>query len=144
MSRRTCHLGANTSLVRASSTRRPIPGLADVMEGHDRPFWSFNAGELSAAYANGLSPRVVIDATLAHIRDVNPKLNAIITLDEAGAVEAAEASARRWKDGRPLGPLDGVPVTVKDNILVAGLRATWGSRLYEDFVPDGDELAAQG
>jgi aspartyl-tRNA(Asn)/glutamyl-tRNA(Gln) amidotransferase subunit A len=113
------------------------------MEGHDPPFWSFNAGELSAAYANGLSPRVVIDATLAHIRDVNPKLNAIITLDEAGAVEAAEASARRWKAGRSLGTLDGVPVTIKDNILVAGLRATWGSRLYENFAPDEDELPVQ-
>jgi aspartyl-tRNA(Asn)/glutamyl-tRNA(Gln) amidotransferase subunit A len=110
------------------------------MEDRDRPFWSFNARELSAAYANGLSPRRVIDATLARVRDINPTLNAIITLDEAGAVDAADASARRWKDDRSLGPLDGVPVTIKDNILVAGLRATWGSRLYENFVPDEDEL----
>ncbi len=42
--------------------------------------------------------------------------------------------------GKPLSPLDGVPVTIKDNILVAGLRATWGSRLYGDYVPDEDEL----
>jgi aspartyl-tRNA(Asn)/glutamyl-tRNA(Gln) amidotransferase subunit A len=110
------------------------------MEDRDRPLWSLNAGELSAAYANGLSPRSVVDATLARIRDINPKLNAIITLDEAGVANAAEASARRWKDGRPLGTLDGVPVTIKDNILAAGLRAIWGSRLYENFVPDKDEL----
>jgi aspartyl-tRNA(Asn)/glutamyl-tRNA(Gln) amidotransferase subunit A len=110
------------------------------MQDRDRPLWSLNAVELSPAYANGLSPRSAIDATLARIRDVNPKLNAIVTLDEAGAVDAAEASGRRWKDGRPLGTLDGVPVTIKDNILVAGLRATWGSRLYENFVPDEDEL----
>jgi aspartyl-tRNA(Asn)/glutamyl-tRNA(Gln) amidotransferase subunit A len=114
--------------------------LADAVEDRDRPLWSFNAGELAPAYANGLSPRSVIDATLARIRDINPKLNAIITLDEAGAANAAEASARRWKDGRPLGALDGVPVTIKDNILAAGLRTTWGSRLYENFVPDEDEL----
>ncbi|HET9817415.1 MAG TPA: amidase family protein, partial [Xanthobacteraceae bacterium] len=82
----------------------------------------------------------MIDATLARIRAINPKLNAIVTLDEAGAISAAEASARRWKDGHPLGTLDGVPVTIKDNILAAGLRATWGSRLYENFVPDEDEL----
>lgn len=113
------------------------------MPDRDRPLWSLNAGELSAAYANGLSPRVVIDATLARVRGVNPELNAIITLDEAGAINAAEVSARRWKDGRSLGTLDGVPVTVKDNILVAGLCATWGSRLYEDFVPDEDELPVQ-
>jgi aspartyl-tRNA(Asn)/glutamyl-tRNA(Gln) amidotransferase subunit A len=110
------------------------------MEDRDRPLWSFNARELSAAYANGLSPRVATDATLARVRDINPTLNAIVTLDEAGAVDAADASGRRWKGGRPLGPLDGVPVTIKDNILAAGLRATWGSRLYENFVPDEDEL----
>jgi aspartyl-tRNA(Asn)/glutamyl-tRNA(Gln) amidotransferase subunit A len=110
------------------------------MDDHDHPLWSLGAGELSAAFANGISPRSVVDATLARVRDVNPRLNAIITLDEAGAISAADASARRWKGGRPLGALDGVPVTVKDNILVAGLRATWGSRLYENFVPDEDEL----
>src|SRR4029450_9115569 len=131
---RTCRRGANTSRVRASSTRQPTRSLTDPMDDRDRPLWSFNAGELSAAYFNGLSPRRAIDATLARIRDINPKFNAIITLDEAGAVNAAEASARRWKDGRPLGALDGVPVTIKDNILAAGLRATWGSRLYENFV----------
>ena len=110
------------------------------MRDSDRPLWSFSAGELSAAYAGSLSPRSVLDATLARIRDVNPKLNAIVTLDEAGATRSAGASARRWKDGKPLSPLDGVPVTIKDNILVAGLRATWGSLLYGDYVPDEDEL----
>ncbi|MBR0752020.1 amidase [Bradyrhizobium jicamae] len=109
------------------------------MDDRDRPLWSLDAGELCAAYANGLSPRRVIEATLVRIGEVNPKLNAIITLDEAGAIAAAEASERRWQAGRPLGKLDGVPVTVKDNILVAGLRATWGSRLYDGFVPDEDE-----
>src|SRR3546814_19377462 len=39
-----------------------------------------------------------------------------------------------------LGPLDGIPITVKDNIFVRGLRATWGSRLYRNFVPDQDDI----
>jgi aspartyl-tRNA(Asn)/glutamyl-tRNA(Gln) amidotransferase subunit A len=110
------------------------------MPDRDRPLWSFSAAELSAAYAHGLSPRSALDATLARIREVNPKLNAIVTLDEAGASRAAEESARRWQDGKPSSPLDGVPVTIKDNILVAGLRATWGSRVYSDYLPDEDEL----
>jgi aspartyl-tRNA(Asn)/glutamyl-tRNA(Gln) amidotransferase subunit A len=105
----------------------------------DRPLWSLSASELSAAYANGLWPREVVETTIAHIRNVNPQLNAIVTLDEAGAMRSAEDSARRWKDGCPASPLDGVPITIKDNILVAGLRATWGSRLYSEFVPDVDE-----
>jgi aspartyl-tRNA(Asn)/glutamyl-tRNA(Gln) amidotransferase subunit A len=109
----------------------------------DRPLWSLSASELSAAYANGLSPREVVETTIAHIRNLNPQFNAIVTLDEAGAVRSAEDSARRWKDGCPASPLDGVPVTIKDNILVAGLRATWGSRLYSEFVPDTDEAPAR-
>lgn len=105
-----------------------------------RPLWALSASELAAAYANALSPRAVCEATLAHVAEVNPQLNAIVTLDRTGALAAADASARRWRDGRPASPLDGVPVTIKDNILVAGLRATWGSRLYRDYVPDEDEL----
>jgi aspartyl-tRNA(Asn)/glutamyl-tRNA(Gln) amidotransferase subunit A len=105
----------------------------------DRPLWSLSASELSAAYANGLSPREAVETTIAHIRIINPELNAIVTLDEAGAMRSADDSARRWKDGCPASPLDGVPVTIKDNILVAGLRTTWGSRLYSEYVPDADE-----
>ena len=104
-----------------------------------RPLWSLSARELALAYAGGLSPEHAMAATLARIDAINPGLNAIVTLDAAGATASAEASARRWKAGRPLGPFDGVPVTIKDNILAAGLRATWGSRLYRDFVPDKDE-----
>jgi aspartyl-tRNA(Asn)/glutamyl-tRNA(Gln) amidotransferase subunit A len=104
-----------------------------------RPLWSLSARELALAYAGGLSPEDAMAATLARIEAINPKLNAIVTLDAAGAMASAEASARRWKAGRSLGPLDGVPVTIKDNILAAGLCATWGSRLYSDFVPEIDE-----
>jgi aspartyl-tRNA(Asn)/glutamyl-tRNA(Gln) amidotransferase subunit A len=106
----------------------------------DRPLWSLSASELSAAYANGISPREVLEITLAHIHEVNPQLNAIVTLDETGARRSADDSARRWSRGGPASPLDGVPVTIKDNILVAGLRASWGSRLYSDYVPDEDAI----
>src|SRR6266568_4428172 len=111
-----------------------------TMRENDPPLWRLSARELGVAYGNGLFPTEVIAATLAHIRDTNPPLNAIVTLDEAGAIASAEQSTRRWKDGCPLSAFDGVPITIKDNILVAGLRATWGSRLYRDFVPDEDEL----
>jgi aspartyl-tRNA(Asn)/glutamyl-tRNA(Gln) amidotransferase subunit A len=102
--------------------------------------WQLSASELAAAYRAGMTtPDAVLQAVLGRIEDVNPRLNAIITLDIPGAREAANASSARWRAGQPLGPLDGVPVTVKDNILVKGLRATWGSRLYADYVPDKDE-----
>src|SRR5690606_28354321 len=82
----------------------------------------------------------LVESVLARIAAVNPALNAIVALDADGARAAAAASAARHAAGAPLGPLDGVPLTVKDNILVAGLPAVWGSNLYRDHVPETDEL----
>jgi aspartyl-tRNA(Asn)/glutamyl-tRNA(Gln) amidotransferase subunit A len=109
----------------------------------DRPpqqLWQLPATELGAAYGAGAAtPDVVLEATLERVAEVNPLINAIVALDSDGARTAARDSTRRWRDGEALGPLDGVPVTIKDNILVRGLRATWGSRLYADYVPPFDE-----
>lgn len=85
-------------------------------------------------------PVEALEHCLARIEALNPALNAIVTLDCDGARAAAQASAARWRAGTPLSALDGVPVTIKDNLLAKGLRATWGSRLYENYVPDHDEL----
>jgi aspartyl-tRNA(Asn)/glutamyl-tRNA(Gln) amidotransferase subunit A len=102
------------------------------------------ATELIGLYAEGsLSPLEALDAALARIERLNPTLNAIVTLDRGGARTAACASTERWRKGFPSSPCDGVPVTIKDNLLVAGLRATWGSRLYADFVPGADELPVE-
>ncbi len=61
---------------------------------------------------------------------MNPTLNALVAVDPEGAERAAAASAARWRAGRPLGPLDGVPLTVKDSLNVAGFATGWGSRLF--------------
>src|SRR5207344_602180 len=99
--------------------------------------WQLSATALATAYARGdTSPLEVLDAVLERIARLNPQLNAIATLDERGARDAARASERRRRDGAPLGALDGVPLTVKDNIPVRGLRSTWGSQLYADYVPE--------
>ena len=102
---------------------------------------ALTALELSGKFrALEVSPLDALEAALARHARLNPLLNAIVTLDAAGAREAAAHSAARWRSGTPLSPLDGVPVPIKDNLLVAGLRATWGSRVYEDYVPAEDEL----
>jgi aspartyl-tRNA(Asn)/glutamyl-tRNA(Gln) amidotransferase subunit A len=99
------------------------------------------AAQLSRAYAaQDLSPVEALESCLARVERLNPLLNAIVTLDTDGARAAARASETRWLQEAPLSPLDGVPVTIKDNLLVAGLRATWGSRLYAEHVPTTDEL----
>src|SRR5258708_6270577 len=102
--------------------------------------WQLSAAELAAGYGqNAITPDAVLDATLRRLDEVNPRINAVVTLDRDGARAAAGESTRRWRQLRPLGPLDGVPLTIKDNILAKGLRATWGSRLYADYVPQHDE-----
>ncbi|HEX6155016.1 MAG TPA: amidase [Burkholderiales bacterium] len=104
-------------------------------------WWNASTGELCAAYSERrASPVEVLEQLLERCARFNALLNAIVTLDAAGARAAAEASAARWRAGAPLSLLDGVPVTVKDSLIVGGMRATWGSRLYADFVPAEDEL----
>ena len=103
--------------------------------------WRLTAGELTAAYRDKhLDPVEAVRACLARLGRVNEALNAVVASDCDGALKAAEASRIRWARGVPLGRLDGIPFTVKDNLFVRGLTATWGSLAFEDFVPDDDAL----
>jgi len=104
------------------------------------PLWTLGAAALGRAYRHGeLSPTEVLQAHLQRLEMVHPQVNAMAWVDAEGAQAAAEASATRWRQGRPLSALDGIPITVKDNIPVAGLPCRWGSRVYEDHVPSRDE-----
>ena len=88
----------------------------------------FSAHELVRQYRAGvLSPVEVTRAILRHIADVNPSLNAIYFVDADGALAAARASEARWRRGAPMGALDGVPVTLKDSIRVAGMPTPNGT-----------------
>jgi aspartyl-tRNA(Asn)/glutamyl-tRNA(Gln) amidotransferase subunit A len=103
--------------------------------------WTLSASELASAYSERrLSPVEVLDAVLGRCERVNPRLNAIVTFDVEGARRAARESEARWRAGDPRGSLDGIPITVKDNIPVRGLRTTWGSRVLAEYVPAEDEL----
>jgi len=90
-----------------------------------------------------LSPVEVVDAILTRIDELNPKINAYCTLlPEDARKQAKEAEALVMK-GETLGPLHGVPVSVKDLIFTKGIRTTFGSRIYEDFVPDVDNIVVE-
>jgi aspartyl-tRNA(Asn)/glutamyl-tRNA(Gln) amidotransferase subunit A len=103
--------------------------------------WQRSAADLVAGYTNKeFSPRDVLDSVFDRLDRINPKINAVVTVDREGALSAAAASEKRWLVGEALGPLDGVPLTVKDNIPVRGLRTTWGSNLYSNYLPAADEL----
>lgn len=102
--------------------------------------WQLSATGLAAAYRRGeTTPTEQLARTLARIERINPQLNALVTPDPSAREQAAASTARLRAD-RPRSALEGVPVTIKDNMLAAGLRATWGSRLFADFVPAHDEL----
>ena len=102
------------------------------------------ATELVAAIrARMLSPGQLVDAVLARIEAVNPRLNAYLTVDAEGARAAARAAEAAVMRGGALPPLHGLPVPIKDLEPVAGLRCTYGSRFYADNVPDADGIVAE-
>lgn len=102
--------------------------------------WQLPVAGLSALMARkSLSPMELLDMFLARCDRLNPVLNAIVAFDIDGARAAARASEQRMMSGTRLGTLDGIPATIKDNLFVKGLPATWGSRLFEGFMPADDD-----
>src|SRR5215469_4629041 len=85
-----------------------------------------------------LSPVELVEAHLAHIAAVNGKLNAYVQVDAEGAVRQARAAAERVVCGDGLGPLHGVPLSIKSSIDVAGLRSESGTRLRAGYVARQD------
>src|ERR1700744_2085778 len=84
-----------------------------------------------------LSPVEVVRAHLDRISAVNPKVNAIVTMDY-GPLDAAKKAEAGVKSGARLGPLHGVPFTVKDGIDTAGVLTQRGSPIFKGRVPDVD------
>jgi aspartyl-tRNA(Asn)/glutamyl-tRNA(Gln) amidotransferase subunit A len=84
--------------------------------------------DLTAAYRRGaLSPLDVARDCLARIA-VNAAINAFLQIEPAAVLAAAAESEARWRAGSPLGPIDGVPASIKDNIWVMGLPTRRGSK----------------
>ncbi len=86
--------------------------------------WRLPAGALARLLdRREVSAADLLDGALARVERLNPSLNAIVAFNDA-AREEARASDRRRARGEVLGPLDGVPITVKDNLFARGMRAT--------------------
>jgi aspartyl-tRNA(Asn)/glutamyl-tRNA(Gln) amidotransferase subunit A len=113
------------------------------MAGEDIAYLS--AAELASAYRSGkLSPVEVAEALFARLDALQPKLNAFCVVDRDGAMEAARASEARWRAGKPLSPVDGVPATIKDLMLTRGLPTLRGSHLIDpnqDWSEDSPAVA---
>lgn len=91
-----------------------------------------SAAALLAGYrAKRISPVEVIGAVLDRVEKLNLRINAFREIDRVGAMAGAAASERRWREGEPIGLLDGVPVSVKDLIPTKGMATLMGSRTIE-------------
>lgn len=93
--------------------------------------------------AREVSPVETVDAAIAALERLDPTLHAFCT----PAIDQARIVARRLETrvvrGEEVGPLAGVPVGIKDLILTRGIRTTFGSRLYADYVPEVDDVAVE-
>ncbi|MPZ95942.1 MAG: amidase, partial [Propionibacteriales bacterium] len=78
------------------------------------------------------------ESLLTRIDKVNPVLNAVVELRGDEAVRAAGEADQALARGDDVGPLHGVPMTIKDSFHVTGLRTTWGNRVFRDYVADWD------
>jgi aspartyl-tRNA(Asn)/glutamyl-tRNA(Gln) amidotransferase subunit A len=90
-----------------------------------------------------VSAREVTAAALDAIEAAEPRLHAFATVARTQALEAAETIDARLARGEVVGPLAGTPVVIKDLLLTKGLRTTFGSRLYADYVPEHDDIVVE-
>jgi amidase len=103
---------------------------------------TWTAGDLAEVIrSRKISSRELLDLLLQRIDAINPSVNAVVTLDTDRAMETARAADEMTARGESLGPLHGLPVTVKDAIEVGGVRSTGGSNALSDHLPDVDAPA---
>lgn len=97
------------------------------------------ATELGVAIrAKKLSPVEIMDAVIARLEQLNPKLNAFCTLTLDDARQRAKTAEAKVMKGEPLGPLHGIPTSIKDLVITKGVRTMRGSKIYENYIPDED------
>ncbi|MEN8652553.1 amidase family protein [Streptomyces sp. 21So2-11] len=103
------------------------------------PYRSTARAQLSALRRGTITARDLLDQVLTHHAKVNPGLNAVVTLDADAARAAADkADAYLARTGRTMGPLHGLPITIKDSLETKGMRTTCGSPDLSDHIPSTD------
>ena len=107
--------------------------------GEDRGLWARSASSMAEGVARRrFTSTELVDAHLERVAEVNPSLNAVVAVLAEQARDAARAADEAVAAGRPLGALHGVPVTVKENVDVAGLPTTEGVRALAGVTATSD------
>src|SRR5713226_10140476 len=100
---------------------------------------SLTAHELGARYRSGeATPTQAATEYLARIEALDPEVRAFLTVTREDALRRAAEADARFRAGTPRGPLDGVPIALKDALCTRGIRTTCGSTILERFVPPYD------
>ena len=106
---------------------------------YDTSLCFLTATELGQKIRSGeISAVETMEAHLAQIEKVNPQVNAIVTLVPELALEQARKADEKLAQGGKLGPLHGLPVAHKDLVPTKGIRTTFGSPIFQNFVPEED------
>ncbi|MBR0671484.1 amidase [Neoroseomonas soli] len=107
-----------------------------------RAFRALSFHDATGAFAAGSdSPRAYLERCLETIAAREPVVRAWVVMNEAGAREAADASTARWKAGRPLSPIDGMPVGIKDLLETRDMPTQMGCTAYRGNFPKRDNAA---
>lgn len=108
----------------------------------DMPLHYVDAATLATRIRNRvISSREVVQAHLDRIAEVNPRINAVVTLMAEDALKTADLADRAVADGSALGPLHGVPFSIKDALDTAGVLTQRGSKLFAGRIPTSDATA---
>lgn len=109
--------------------------------GSEKPVWQYSALELAKSFrANCLTPELALHSCQARLRQLDDRLHIMIT-QHADAIGQARASTERWRAGRPLSALDGVPIAIKDNLLTRDMPTSWGNPVLAKRPGLVDEIA---
>lgn len=119
-----------------NASRHSASGLESA---NDASCWS--AEQVAAAIRTGVvSSREYLEVLLDRVERLNPALNAVVTLDAERARREADAADRALAEGREVGPLHGVAMTIKDSFQTVGMRTTSGAPELSDHIPDLDAV----
>ena len=95
----------------------------------------------SALRSGKTSPRAYLAETLERIERDDPDIGAFVILNKEGAMRAAEAATTRWRDGKPLSPIDGMPIAIKDLLETRDMPTEMGCAAMKGNFPKRDNAA---
>jgi hypothetical protein len=107
-----------------------------------RAFKALTFHDAAARFRDGVdTPRAYLERCLETIAEREPAVKAFVALNEQGARESADASTARWKAGRPLSPIDGMPIGIKDLLETKDMPTQMGCEAFRGNFPKRDNAA---